>query len=74
MNADTRICSRKDAWCYESVRLAIERSENETYECRCLPGCYELSYYGDVLGCKLGTDGFSVHESYLHNLTPEFIR
>lgn len=74
INADTKICNRIDALCYDNVRLAIELKSNESFQCRCLPGCYEVSYYGDLLSCELGTDGFSVRESYLHNLTPEHIR
>lgn len=74
IKADTKICGQKDVWCYERVISAIRRAENDTYECRCLPGCYELSFVGDVVSCKLGTDRFSVRESYLHNWTPEFIK
>lgn len=74
INANSKICSRKDAWCYDRIRLAIERTENDTYECQCLPACFDLSFIGDISVTRLGTDGFSIRESDLHNLTPDLLR
>ncbi|KAJ6634965.1 Pickpocket protein 28 [Pseudolycoriella hygida] len=58
MGNETPICNRDDFDCYRDMISAIELTQNETYSCNCLPGCFELSYSNEVSVAKLGTDQF----------------
>lgn len=68
---DTKICNRNDWYCYESVKLAIESSTNNTFECNCLPGCFEIGYGADISTARLGTDGFIIRQNIISESSPE---
>lgn len=55
---ETSICNRDDYECYKDMIRAIELTQNDTYSCKCLPGCFELSYNSEVSIARLGTDNF----------------
>lgn len=59
-NQNTKICSRTNSKCYNSVRLSLERGENKKYECNCLPGCDELSFSGEISSAPLTTTHFQM--------------
>lgn len=67
-NDSASVCGHTDAKCSRSVRLAIENVHNRTFECDCLPGCFEISYRADVSTALLGS-GFRMPDPVL-NRTP----
>lgn len=66
--ADTTICGRKDAACYEGVSLAIDLAWNETFACSCLPGCFEIYYKPSMYTATLGAGEFSLHNKFLNDV------
>lgn len=54
---NTRICSQEDAHCYEQIKVAIESSYNDTFACKCLPGCFALNYAGHISMSKIRVNG-----------------
>lgn len=45
---DITICGRSDDVCVRHVTTQIAAQTNSSYECDCLPGCFELTYDGQV--------------------------
>lgn len=56
--------NRDDYDCYTDMIRAIELTQNDTYLCNCFPGCFELSYTGDVSIARLGTDQFYTKSNF----------
>lgn len=57
-NQNTKICNRVESNCYNIVRIAIERGEDNDHQCKCLAGCYSLSYTGELSSNPLTTTFF----------------
>lgn len=70
----TNICNRDDWECYEKIKRAIEMAVNDTYECQCLPGCFEISYGSEISTALLGLEGYMIKQNIIKNMgTTEFI-
>lgn len=70
----TNICNRDDWQCYETIKLAVESASNDSFQCNCLPGCFEMNYGAEVSTARLGTEGFEIRENAMRALgTPEYI-
>lgn len=63
MGNDTTICNRDDYDCYKTVKQAIDLTQNDSYSCSCMPGCFELSYGSEVSLSRLGTEKFYTKEN-----------
>lgn len=74
VDESTNICNRDDWQCYETIKLAVETAANNSFQCNCLPGCFELNYNADVSTARLGTEGFIIKQNSIRQLgTQEFI-
>lgn len=71
---DSNICGRRDMKCVRRIMLLVELNTNISYQCTCLPGCFEINYYTDVYTATLGSTGFAVRERVLDNIEPDVIR
>lgn len=71
---DTNICNRKDWNCYAKIKLAIDLSLNDTYQCKCLPGCFEISYGTELSSAKINVDNYLVREQFLLTMERDFIK
>lgn len=74
VSEDTKICSRQDYACFNKVSLAIDVSYNESFQCACLPGCFEIYYKPSVYSASLGTGNFTVREKFLKDMDPVDIK
>lgn len=74
VNDDTSICNRDDWECYEKIKLAIELATNDTFQCNCLPACFEMGYTADVTAAQLGTDGFFVRQKVVRITDSDFVK
>lgn len=74
VDENTTICSPANFECYGQIKLAIELAKNDTYQCNCLPGCFETNYRADISTVKLGTDGFSVQQNFISRANPDFVK
>lgn len=68
------ICGRKDEICYERVKLNIELAFNKSYECKCYPGCFEVSYTSVLTSARIGYPAFFLRDLKLGNVTAEMVR
>lgn len=75
LNEDIKICSRKDAICYENIRVAIELQDDRNLSCSsCLPGCYEYSFGRELTTAKLGNkDLFRLRDQYFSELSIDYV-
>lgn len=74
VDENTNICNQDDWQCFEAIKLAVEMSSNDTFQCDCLPGCFEINYGADISTARLGTEGFDVRIEGIKELgTPDFI-
>lgn len=74
VDGNTNICNRDDWPCYDEIKKAIELSSNDTYQCNCLPGCFEINYGADISTARLGTEGFMIKQNVIQTLgTTEYI-
>lgn len=74
VDVNTNICNRDDWTCYEEIKKAVELASNDTYQCNCLPGCFEISYGADISTARLGTGGFMIKQNIIKELgTPDYI-
>lgn len=71
MNYNTRICTRADSNCSNTVRMKFERNENATL-CQCSAGCVGLGFMGDVSTAPLITTPNK--QTPLHNFTNEQLK
>lgn len=71
---ETSICNRDDYDCYKAMKRAIELTQNDTYSCRCLPGCFELSYSSEVSIASLGTDEFYTKNNLVKKFGAKFAK
>lgn len=71
---DVNICGRNELKCIEMVRLAVELGQNSTFQCQCLPGCFEIGYSGSLAVSRIGYEGFLLRDLHVHNATQEQIR
>lgn len=71
---DSNICGRRDMNCVKEIMLLVELNDNVTYQCSCLPGCFEINYYTDLYTARLGSTGFTMRERLLDSMNPEMIR
>ncbi len=71
---ETSICNRDDYDCYKTMIQAIELTENDTYSCNCLPGCFELSYSSEVSIASLGSDKFYTKNNIIKKFGTAFSR
>lgn len=68
-----RICSRSDFNCYNRVKTAIERGESDTYQCVCLPACYELNFAAELSSAPLVSENiYSDQEILKHFPNDQF--
>lgn len=67
LHEDTEICGHDRMPCAQTMKLAIERVDNHTFTCDCLPGCIEINYKADVSTAKLGQN-FLMPETILNRL------
>lgn len=74
VDENTIICGQDKYMCYSKITLAIDLAKNSTFECNCLPGCFEISYRAEVSAVKLGTDGFSVRQNFISRANPDFVK
>lgn len=74
VNDNTSICNRDDWECYEKIKLAIELATNDTFQCNCLPACFEMSYTADVSAAQLGTDGFFLRQKVIRVTNSDFVK
>lgn len=74
VDENTVICNRDDWHCYDKIKLAIELSLNDTYQCNCLPGCFEINFMADLSAVRLGTEGFILRQNYLQGQNPKFVQ
>lgn len=74
MGNDTPICNRDDFDCYQDMIRAIELTRNSTYSCSCLPGCFELSYTGEVSIANLATEEFITKNNIVKKFGTKFSR
>lgn len=70
MGNDTAICSRDHYNCYKDLLRAL--AQNDTFSCKCLPGCFELSYAADVSIARLGTDTFHTKSNFAKRFGAQF--
>lgn len=68
------ICGRKDVICYERVKLNIELAFNKSYECKCYPGCFEVSYTSVSTSARIVYPAFILRDLKLGNVTAEMVR
>lgn len=47
-NDDITICGRSDDECVNNVTDHLQSSMNGSHRCKCLPGCFEISYDTEV--------------------------
>lgn len=47
-NDDITICGRSDDKCKNNVTDHLQSQINGSYHCKCLPGCFEISYDTEV--------------------------
>ncbi|XP_062554192.1 pickpocket protein 28 isoform X3 [Armigeres subalbatus] len=59
---DSKICSKADSGCYEEIRSSIALTSNTTFNCRCLPGCFEINYESDRSSADLNVGDFKVRD------------
>lgn len=71
---DVNICGRNELKCIEMVRLAVELGQNSTFQCQCLPGCFEIGYSGALAVSRIGFEGFLLRDLHVPNATQEQIR
>lgn len=74
VDENTTICNRDDWTCYERIQLAIETATNDTFQCNCLPGCFEISYYADVSSARLGTEGFLLKQRLIRVTNSSYVK
>lgn len=72
-NENTKICSQNDAHCYAKIKLAVESSYNDTFSCQCMPGCFALSYVGEISSSKINVNGL-VKNAVLKKYNSSFLR
>lgn len=65
LSPNTRICSRADFQCFNQIKVAIERGENTTYKCTCMPACFELNFAGEISTAPLTMQGIVPKEAVL---------
>lgn len=68
-----KICSQEDAHCYDQIELAIESSYNDTFSCKCIPGCFAISYTGQISMSKFNVSG-RIKEAVLLKYSSRFLR
>lgn len=71
---ETNICNRKDIDCYKEIKRAIDLSNNDTYQCTCLPGCHEISYAKEISVVNLGNGNFEMKEEILSTMDNEYMK
>lgn len=73
LTENTRICSRDDTHCYEAIKLAIESSYNDTFKCKCMPGCFSMIYNGEISMTKFNVNGL-VRDAAIKKYNSSFLR
>lgn len=72
INGNTNICNQDDYSCYDGIKFAIESTSNNSFQCNCLPGCFEIGYTADISTARLTDGGYSVRQSIISDVGPEF--
>lgn len=73
-SGETHICGQRDYACYSKVNIAIDLGLNSTYQCTCLPGCFEIYYKPAIYTAQLGVGGFAVKEKYLAEMDKTLLK
>ncbi|XP_037048845.1 pickpocket protein 28-like [Bradysia coprophila] len=69
----TRVCSQQDRHCYKKVRFSIESPYNKTFSCKCLPGCFSMSFNSQMSMSRFNITGY-VKEEILQKYDSRFLR
>lgn len=64
----TRICGRAEFSCFNQIKTALERGENTTFKCTCLPACFELNYSTEISKAPLTLEGIVPKEAVLQKI------
>lgn len=70
---DTKICSQGDAECYDEIKMAIDSSYNDTFNCKCLPGCFSVIYGAHISMNKFNVTG-RIKDPVLKKYNSSFLR
>lgn len=62
IRADINICGRKDIKCVTMVKAAVELGQNKSFECNCLPACFEVSYANTLAISRVGNEKFILRD------------
>ncbi|KAG5683748.1 hypothetical protein PVAND_013013 [Polypedilum vanderplanki] len=72
---ESKVCSRMEASCYESVTYRIQSTTNNDLTCsHCLPACFEINYGREISSCPLGTGSFQTVEPLLKTYNASYIK
>lgn len=74
INEETAICNRDNFNCYDYIKIAVELANNDTYQCSCLPACYEISYESSMSSTKIITGDFAIRQDVLKLRDPKYVR
>lgn len=73
LSRHTRICGRADYACFRTELTAIERSDRTSDTCKCLSGCFELSFVGNPSTAPIITSHVLPENSPLKKFSQDYI-
>lgn len=68
LSPNTRICGRAEFPCFNQIKTTLERGENTTHKCTCLPACFELNYSTEISKAPLTLEGIVPKEAVLQKI------
>lgn len=70
---DTKICSQEDAYCYDQIKLAIDNVFNDTFNCKCMPGCFSIIYGAQISMNRFNSSGL-IKDAVLQKYNSSFLK
>lgn len=74
ISEDSNICSRKDMACVNNVMLLVELNQNQSFQCSCMPGCFEINYNLNAYTSIIGSGGFFVRDKIVNEMNSNFTK